>query len=146
MAELVPAVVAWARGPMAGIFEGSLADPRVTIAEGDVGGLIRSHSGAYDAILLDVDNGPEGLTRRANDGLYNKAGLRAACAALTPRGVLAVWSAGPDKWFAERLRQTGFGVEEVRVRARGAGGARQVIWIATKDGACPRRPDAQSAR
>src|SRR5664280_3585124 len=92
VAELVPAVVAWARGPMAELFGGSLTDPRVIIREVDVGKLIRAGRAAYDAILLDVDNGPEGLTRKANDGLYDLKGLRAAHAALRPGGVLAVWS------------------------------------------------------
>lgn len=139
VAELVPAVVRWARGPMAGIFGDSLDDPRVTIYEGDVGDLIGSGPAAYDAILLDVDNGPEGLTRRANDDLYDVRGLAAARAALTPGGVLAVWSSGPDRGFTQRLRMTGFSVEEVVVRANGArGGARHTLWIATNGDA--RRP------
>jgi spermidine synthase len=114
VAELVPAVVAWARGPMAEIFGTSLADPRVSIHEADVGQLIRSSPAGYDAILLDVDNGPEGLTRKANDGLYDWAGLSAAQTALRPGGVLAVWSSAPDRKFARRLRDMGFGVEEAR--------------------------------
>jgi spermidine synthase len=134
VAELVPAVVAWARGPMAEIFGGSLSDPRVSILETDVTEVIRSHPRIFDAILLDVDNGPEGLTRKANDALYNSAGLKAAHAALRPRGVLAVWSSGPNPPFAKRLRGAGFDVNEVAVRATGrGGGARHVIWIATKD-------------
>jgi spermidine synthase len=133
VAELVPAVVAWARGPMAEVFGDSLADPRVSIHEGDVGRLLRSGRSTYDAILLDVDNGPEGLTRKANDGLYDLPGLSAARTALTPGGVLAVWSSGPDRSFTQRLRRTGFRVEEVGARANGKrGGARHVIWIAVK--------------
>jgi spermidine synthase len=133
VAELVPAVVAWARGPMAEIFGDSLTDARVTIRETDVGGLIRAAHATYDAILLDVDNGPDGLTRAANDRLYDMAGLGAAQVALRPGGVLAVWSSGPDADFTRRLRKAGFGVEEVRVRANGKrGGARHIIWIATK--------------
>lgn len=133
VAELVPAVVTWARGPLAEIFGGSLTDPRVTIREADVGAFIRSGAGAYDAILLDVDNGPEGLSRQANDALYDLAGLRAAHAALRPGGALAVWSSAPDQDFRRRLRQAGFGVDEVRTRANGArGGARHVIWTATR--------------
>jgi len=132
VAELVPAVVAWARGPMAELFGASLSDPRVRIEEIDVGRLIRSGSSRYDAILLDVDNGPRGLTRDANDGLYDKAGLRAAHAALRPGGVLAVWSSGPDEPFRHRLRQAGFGVDEIKLRAKGVrGGERHVVWIAT---------------
>jgi spermidine synthase len=133
--ELVPAVVGWARGPMAEVFGGCLDDPRVTIREGDVGRLIQSAASAYDAILLDVDNGPEGLTRKANDDLYTVAGLRAARRALRPNGVLAVWSSAPDAGFTRRLRDAGFVVEELKVRASTkGGGARHVIWMATKNG------------
>jgi spermidine synthase len=133
VAELVPAVVAWARGPMAEIFGGSLDDPRVAIRETDVTDVIRSHPRTFDAILLDVDNGPQGLTRKANDALYDPAGLKAAHAALRPGGVLAVWSSGPNPPFAKRLRGAGFDVNEVAVRATGrGGGARHVIWIAAK--------------
>jgi spermidine synthase len=135
VAELVPAVVAWARGPMAEVFGASLSDPRVSIEEADVGRLIRAGRASYDAILLDVDNGPEGLTRRANDALYALDGLRAARAALRPGGVLAVWSSGPDRDFTARLRKAGFRVEKVAARADGrGGGARHVIWIATRLG------------
>lgn len=139
VAELVPAVVAWARGPMAEIFAGCLTDPRVSIREEDVGGPIRAGRATFDAILLDVDNGPEGLTRDANDRLYDIAGLNAARAALRPGGLLAVWSSRPDRNFTHRLRKAGFGVEEARVRANGGrGGARHIIWIATN-------PEARSS-
>jgi spermidine synthase len=132
VAELVPAVVAWARGPMAHIFEGRLDDPRVAIREADVAEVIGEAKGAYDAILLDVDNGPGGLNRDANDGLYSAGGLNAARRALKPGGVLAVWSAGPDQGFTRRLRQARFAVDEVQVRAGGGRkGARHVIWVAT---------------
>ncbi|MDP2409410.1 MAG: spermidine synthase [Pseudolabrys sp.] len=133
VAELVPAVVTWARGPMAELFGGSLADPRVTIRETDVGKLIRSGRGRYDAILLDVDNGPEGLTREANDALYDFDGLGAAYEALRPGGVLAVWSSAPDPKFTARLHKTGFDVKEIPLRAKGPrGGARHFIWTATR--------------
>ncbi|MBZ9889332.1 MULTISPECIES: spermidine synthase [Mesorhizobium] len=132
IAELVPAVVAWARGPMAEIFGGCLDDPRVTIQETDVGQLIRSQPAAWDAILLDVDNGPEGIVHKSNDALYSLQGLAAARSALKPGGVLAVWSQGPDNGFTRRLKQAGFGVEEVSTRANGKRGARHIIWIATK--------------
>lgn len=142
VAELVPAVVAWARGPMAELHGASLSDPRVSIQEADVGKLIRAGRAVYDAILLDVDNGPDGLTRAANDSLYHLAGLTAAREALRPQGVLAVWSSGPDRGFTQRLRKAGFGVEEIRTRANGKrGGARHVIWIATR-GESARRPPA----
>ena len=135
VAELVPAVVAWARGPIAKLFGDSLTDPRVRIKETDVGDLIRSGRSAYDAILLDVDNGPQGMTRKANDGLYDLKGLHAAHAALRPGGVLAVWSSRPDPKFTQRLRKTGFDVVENPVRAKGPqGGAQHFIWIAMRGG------------
>jgi spermidine synthase len=134
VAELVPAVVAWARGPMSEIFGDSLGDPRVSIREADVTEIIRAHRSKFDAILLDVDNGPEGLTRKANDALYNLAGLKAAHTALRPGGILAVWSSGPNPAFAKRLGGAGFDVNEVNIRATGkGGGVRHIIWMATKD-------------
>ena len=133
VAELVPAVADWARGPMAAIFAGCLEDPRVEVQVKDVRGLIRATRGDLDAILLDVDNGPAGLTRGANDGLYGSAGLAEAARALRPGGVLAVWSATPDDRFVARLERGGFAVEEKRVRAGTNGrGARHVIWLATR--------------
>jgi spermidine synthase len=139
VAELVPAVMAWARSSMAEVFGKSLTDPRVSVLEADVGDLIRSGRSPYDAILLDVDNGPEGLTRKSNDRLYDLEGLSAARAMLRSGGVLAVWSSGPNPGFTQRLRKTGFDVDEVRVRANGVrGGARHVIWIATRAEAAQR--------
>ena len=133
VAELVPAVVAWARGPMAPVFAGSLEDPRVEMVEDDVAVLIWAARSIWDAILLDVDNGPDGLTRKGNDRLYSPNGLAAAKAALRPGGVLAIWSAAPDRAFTRRLEDAGFEVEEVAVRARGnQRGARHVIWFATR--------------
>ncbi|MGO9688632.1 MAG: hypothetical protein ACLP2X_08800 [Syntrophobacteraceae bacterium] len=131
VAELIPEVVVWNRGPLGELAGHPLRDDRVTVREADVAGILREEQGAYDAILLDVDNGPKGLTRKGNDWLYSHGGLSAAFAALRPGGVLAVWSAGPDLAFSDRLRKTGFKVEEVRARARGVrGGARHIIWIA----------------
>jgi spermidine synthase len=133
VAEMVPEVVAWARGPMAAVFGGCLDDARVTITVADVGALIRSAASRYDAILLDVDNGPDGLTVAANDALYGEAGLEAARKALMPGGVLAVWSQGPDRHFTQRLRRAGLSVEEIKVRAsRSGSGARHVIWLGQK--------------
>ncbi len=129
VAELVPEVVAWAKGPMAVIFGDSLSDARVEIRCIDVGKLIRVSKPTYDAILLDVDNGPDGLSRPANDGLYNTSGLAAARAGLRPGGLLAVWSAAPDQNFSQRLRRAGFVVEEIGARSRGKRGARHVVWI-----------------
>lgn len=134
VAELVPAVVAWNRGPLADLAGRPLDDPRVQVREQDVGLVMRAERAGFDAILLDVDNGPEGLTRQANDWLYGLEGLDAAYAALRPGGVLAVWSAGPEPAFAQRLRKIGFAVEEARVRAHaGKRGARHVIWLAARD-------------
>ncbi|MDO9335312.1 MAG: spermidine synthase [Caulobacter sp.] len=130
--ELVPEVVDWARGPMAAVYGGCLDDPRVEIAIGDVRGQITGQ-GVWDAILLDVDNGPEGLTRRANDSLYDSAGLAAAREALTPGGLLAVWSSAPHAPFSKRVRAAGFDVEERRVKAGpGRRKASHVIWLATR--------------
>ena len=133
MSELVPAVVAWARGPMAELHGDSLDDTRVTIMERDVAAIIGAGRAAFDAILLDVDNGPEGMVHATNDRLYAPAGLAAARNALRPGGVLAVWSAHPDDAFAQRLRKAGFAVKEERVRAnKGKRGATHRIWLARK--------------
>ncbi len=131
--ELVPAIVRWGRGPMAEMFDGCLDEPRVTLRETDVNTVIRTSRNSYDAIMLDVDNGPEGLVREGNNALYNATGLRAAFDALRPGGVLSVWSSGQDVKFTARLRKAGFTTEVVNVDASGSRGrARHVIWFATK--------------
>ena len=132
VAELVPAVAAWARGPLAKLFAGSLDDPRVELRLEDVSRSIQSGPAQYDAILLDVDNGPEGLTRRANDRLYDMWGLRRARYALRSGGILAVWSGGPDRKFKARLQRSVFAVDEVRVHANGSSGRRHVLGLATR--------------
>ena len=133
VSELVPAIVTWARGPMAHVHGGSLDDPRVRIVEGDVGDLIAAAGSIYDAILLDVDNGPDALSRDTNDRLYDLEGLHRAKAALKPGGLLAIWSAAPDPAFSRRLGKAGFKVEEVTVRAHaGRKGAKHMIWLATR--------------
>ncbi len=130
VAELVPEIIDWARGPMAELAAGCLDDARVRVVLDDVAAVIARERGAYDAILLDVDNGPDGLTRDANDRLYSPRGLEAARAALRSGGVLAVWSAAPDARFARAFGEAGFVVDEVGVRARGNGkGPRHVIWF-----------------
>ena len=132
VAELVPAVVAWNRGPLGKHAGYPLDDPRVSVREGDVACILMNERQTCDAILLDVDNGPEGLTHKQNDWLYGINGLSAAFTALRPQGVLAVWSAGPDDDFSQRLRKVGFEVDVVRVRAHGAKGARHIIWLARR--------------
>ena len=133
VAELVPAVVDWNRTHLAPLAGRPLDDPRVQVEMGDVGALLRRERAAFDAILLDVDNGPDGLTRAGNDRLYSREGLKAAKAALRPGGVLAIWSAAPDPAFTNRLRDCGFTVEEMVVRGGPGGkGPRHVIWLATR--------------
>ena len=144
VAELVPAVVRWNREHIGHLAGFPLDDPRVRVHEGDVAELLRHAREAYDAILLDVDNGPEGLTRAANDWLYGTAGLHSAQRALREDGVLAVWSATPDHVFPQRLRAAAFEVEEVGPRTRGERGAtRHTIWLATpvEAGSRTREPD-----
>lgn len=129
--ELVPEIVSWAKEYMAALTGDCLDDPRVDLVIGDVADAIRY--GGYDAILLDVDNGPDGLTRKANNRLYSAGGLAAAKAALNPGGILAVWSAAPDRHFTRRLGEAGFAVDEVTLAARSNGkGPRHTIWFATK--------------
>jgi spermidine synthase len=133
VAELVPAVIAWARGPMAALFGDSLTDPRANIREADVIEVIKASPSAFDAILLDVDNGPEALVRKANDALYDIRGLQSIRRALRPGGILAVWSSGPNPAFSKRLASAGFQVNEVGLRATTRRrGAHHVIWFATK--------------
>lgn len=129
--ELVPQIIEWARGPMAELAAGCLDDPRVHLVMTDVAPIIAGSAGEYDAILLDVDNGPDGLVRAENDAIYSPTGLRAARQALAPGGVLAIWSATADPAFTRRLEKCGFTVDEVRVHARSNGkGAKHMIWFA----------------
>jgi spermidine synthase len=133
VAELVPEIIEWARGPMAALAAGCLDDPRVDVVMGDVATAIGANTGRYDAILLDVDNGPDGLVRSANDRIYSMAGLTSAKASLKHGGILAIWSAAPDARFARRLKDSGFVVDEVSVRARSNGkGPKHVIWFAVR--------------
>lgn len=133
VAELVPEIIDWARGPMRELTAASLDDPRVDLRIGDVAAHMAPPS-RYDAILLDVDNGPDGLTCAGNAGLYTPRGLATAKSALKPGGVLAIWSAGPDPAFTRRLATAGFATDEVKVRARENGkGPRHVIWLAVNE-------------
>ncbi|WP_254368279.1 MnmC family methyltransferase [Paracoccus sp. Z118] len=131
----MPELIDWAEQHMGAVFGDCLSDPRVQVELRDVGAIIREAEGVFDAILLDVDNGPDGLTRPGNDALYNEAGLKAARRALRPKGVLAVWSAAPVPAFSQRLSRCGFEVAMHTVRASGGKrGNRHTIWIAARGG------------
>lgn len=133
VAELVPAVVEWNRGVLGETAGHPIDDPRASVKVGDVADLIRNPEQPWDAILLDVDNGPTGLTRAGNDWLYGWEGLNAAFDGLNPGGVFGVWSAADDASFTRRLRRVGFDVDTIPVRSRGArGGKQHTIWICTR--------------
>jgi spermidine synthase len=133
VAELVPKIVTWANGPLAHIFGAKLADPRVSIKMADVHDVIVRDTERFDAILLDVDNGPDGLIHLANERLYCNWGLRAAYAALRPGGVLAIWSAYRDEAFVERLAAAGFDVDEISIEAYPDDeNGMHIIWLAAK--------------
>ena len=132
VAELVPEVLTWNEALLGHCAGHPLQDSRVHVRVEDVGSVIAGARAEFDAILLDVDNGPEGLTRRANDRLYSHDGLVDAFEALKPKGTLAIWSAGPDSQFTHRLEKTGFSVTERMVRAHGKKGSRHVIWFASR--------------
>ena len=141
VAELLSSVVEWNHGPLAHLAGAPLTDPRVSVTIGDVVERIGAKADAWDAILLDVDNGPDALTRPSNDRLYQAKGLRVASEALREGGVLGVWSVAPDEAFAKRLATAGFDVHEATVRVRRTKGTRHVLWIATK--VTRRRPKAR---
>jgi spermidine synthase len=130
VAELIPEVVEWNRGPLGAYSDNPLKDPRTKVHVGDVARLLKKKHGYYDAIALDVDNGPEGLTKKDNDWIYSMQGVIAAQNALKPNGVVAYWSAGPDRDFHDLLRCCGFMVTEKTVFAHGKKGARHTIWLA----------------
>ena len=130
VAELVPAVVEWNRGPIAHLAGRPLDDPRVRVIQDDVGKILQRARGEYDAILLDVDNGPEALTSASNRGLYGSGGIARSARALRRGGILAVWSVNDDHGFTERLVHGGFRTRTERVSARPGGGKRHTLWIA----------------
>jgi spermidine synthase len=134
VAELIPEVVEWNRGPLGERSGYPINDSRTRIHVGDVAKLLRKSRACFDVIALDVDNGPEGLTKSTNDWLYSMPGIAAALDALSPVGILAYWSADPDQAFHDRLRRCGFMVEEVTVFAHGKKGARHTIWLASVQG------------
>ncbi|MEH6822963.1 MAG: hypothetical protein V7629_03520 [Motiliproteus sp.] len=132
VAELLPAVVEWNRGPLGECAGEPLQDPRSQIHIGDVADLFQNHQPRYDAILLDVDNGPEGLTQTDNHRLYSHSGLDAMYRSLRSGGILAIWSAFPDPAFVQRLKKTGFSARTETVRARPGKGSRHTIFLAKK--------------
>jgi len=137
VAELMAAVVDWNRGPLGPLADHPLTDARVQLEVQDVGATLRAHRGAFDAVLLDVDNGPTALTSSTNARLYDNEGVTTARAALKPGGTFAVWSAQENRKFEQRLRYAGFAVEVARVRGRlKRGGPRHVIMV----GHCPPAP------
>ena len=135
VAELVPKIIAWAKGPLAHLFKDNLSDPRVSLNLRDVYDVIAERSDRFDAILLDVDNGPDGFITPGNDRLYSHAGLAAAYAALRPGGLLSVWSSYADDCFAGRLEESGFEVDEIILPAYVGSTERwHNIWFAAKPG------------
>ena len=133
VAELVPEVIEWNRGPLAPLAGNPLDDSRTGVFEGDVGKLIRSSRDRFDAILLDVDNGPDSYTDRGNYALYTPAGLAAAHRALKPGGALAVWSVGAEPTFEGRLRRAGFAPATHRLPAHGKRGRTHVVFVGRRD-------------
>jgi spermidine synthase len=134
VAELIPEVVEWNRGPL-GVRSGHpLDDPRTHVYVGDVARLLRDEDSSFDVIALDVDNGPDGMTKSSNSWLYTIRGILAAQNSLTPNGILAYWSAAPDPEFRGRLRRCGFLVDEVVVRAHANKGPKHIIWLASISG------------
>lgn len=133
VAEIVPAVVEWNRGPLGPLAGDPLGDPRVRVEMDDVAVTLSSGPGQFDAVLLDVDNGPSGFSASNNDWLYDERGIAAAFAALKMGGVLAVWSAREDRRFEQRLRHGRFNVEVEHVRGRlTKGGPRHTIFLGHK--------------
>jgi spermidine synthase len=134
VAEIVPAVVEWNREFFSHLAGHPLRDKRTTVKVDDVARILSSEQGAYDAIMLDVDNGPEGMSRKGNEWLYTEAGIDAIFSALRPGGVFALWSVASNRAYTRRLRRAGFNVQEVSARGRGSGkGAHHTIWIATRN-------------
>jgi spermidine synthase len=132
VAELLPEIVAWNQGPLGECAGHPLADSRSRVRLGDIADLIRIQKPDFDAILLDVDNGPEGITQSNNNWLYSSGGLSALFNSLQPAGMLAVWSASADPRFVTLLKKTGFSVTAPTVRARPGKGSRHTIFLAKK--------------
>jgi spermidine synthase len=130
VAELIPAIIQWNQGPLGDCAGHPLSDPRTSIHLGDVADRIKSQRAAFDAILLDVDNGPEGFTHSDNNHLYSLDGLKSIRQSLRPGGVLAVWSAWNDSGFSTQLKKAQFKAETKSVRARAGKGSRHTIYLA----------------
>jgi len=132
VAELIPEVLEWNQGPLGDCARNPLKDPRTQVRIGDVKEVLEHNANAFDAILLDVDNGPEGLTHNDNNWIYSLAGLQEIYRTLRPKGRLAIWSAGPDYLFTRRLKEAGYEVSTHVVRARKGKGSRHTIFLAKK--------------
>ena len=135
VAELVPAVVEWNRGLLGRCAGRPIEDGRTRVHLGDVSDLLKQRADKFDAILLDVDNGPEPMTHSDNEWLYSRAGLKRIYEKLRPEGIVAIWSVKADHAFTKRLKQTGFNVQLRTVRARPGKGSRHTIFVAQKPGA-----------
>jgi len=134
VAEIVPDVVQWNKDFLGHLAGSPLEDKRVNVQVTDVAEMIKSANGDYNAIMLDVDNGPQAMTQEGNDWIYGFDGLESAYKALRPKGVLSIWSTDPDPAFTRRLVKTGFKAEEVKARARGGkkAGGHYFVWVATR--------------
>ena len=132
VAELIPEVVTWNQGDLGKCAGNPLQDSRTKVHVGDVAVLLSTQEPAFDAILLDVDNGPEGLTKSDNNWIYSEAGLKSIYHTLKPQGMLAIWSAGPDYLFEVRLKKVGYKVDTRIVRARPGKGSKHTIFLAKK--------------
>jgi spermidine synthase len=133
VAEFVPEVIEWNKGPLAPLAGHPLDDPRTELYSGDVRDVMAKNPKGFDAILLDTDNGPTAFTNKSNEALYSPAGLQVAYEALRPEGILVIWSAGPDLRFEKRMRQAGFVAEAIRTTALGTGrGAKHVLFTGRK--------------
>jgi spermidine synthase len=132
VAELIPEVITWNQGPLGNCAGNPLLDSRTKVYIGDVADLLKTRKPTFDAVLLDVDNGPEGLTHADNNWIYSEPGLAEIYLTLKPQGMLAIWSAGDDYFFILRLKKAGFKVETRTVRARPGKGSRHTIFLAQK--------------
>ena len=146
VAELVPGVIEWNQGALGAKAGNPLDDPRARVLNEDVAVILQDSAGRFDAIMLDIDNGPEGLTRNTNSWIYSLEGLRACASALRTGGMLTVWSASADREFSGRLGKAGFRAEERQVYAHGNRGAKHTIWVTTPKAVSKPGRAAQASR